>query len=528
MTQTVTAAFTAEERDSTRKIAQSTQIAWKKDFRSNITFFTIGVSRIGGNDIIAGPAGVQSAWNRYLYNNESSYVTGLAYERELNLPMGGLVKAQADVYLDNTSGRFTPRWIGGRSEIFTAIQPRRPMIVNAGFNLRGVDTTIPQFVGLTDKQAEVDVRNATAKLHGADFVGYLQNRIIDQTSMFTSSYASTVFSNKMADLGFATAQYEADSGINRIGFGIFETGAKWGDVFNQMAQAENAHILQDEEGVIRWWNRQHYDVAPYTNVQRIITTSQVINAKVPDTDHLVNIVEITASPRDVVTDPELIWQLTNGGAGVTVLAANTTTEVWANYDDPIYAVTTPVSNGTVGQTSYFVANSASDATGTDLTTHISLSKVQNFAQATKFTFSNSGAAAFLTTLDVWGRPARKTGDIYFRDKVGSSITAYEEHILKIDNNYIQDSTWAQSYATMILQDYSTPDKLAELTIRAMPELQLGDLISWQGHYWRVYGIKTQIDPGNGFVQDLSLVQAATHHYFRIGISTIGGSDAIAP
>ena len=48
MTQTVDAAFTAEERDTTRKIVGSLKVAWKKQYRSTITFFTIGTSRTGG------------------------------------------------------------------------------------------------------------------------------------------------------------------------------------------------------------------------------------------------------------------------------------------------------------------------------------------------------------------------------------------------------------------------------------------------------------------------------------------------
>ncbi len=81
---------------------------------------------------------------------------------------------------------------------------------------------------------------------------------------------------------------------------------------------------------------------------------------------------------------------------------------------------------------------------------------------------------------------------------------------------------------MMLQDFSSPENLTELTIRAMPELQLGDLISWQGRYWRVWDIKTQIDPSVGFVQDLKLLQRTVVSYFRIGISTIGSGDQISP
>ena len=93
MTQTVDAAFTAEERDTTRKIVGSLKVAWKKQYRSTITFFTIGTSSIGGFDVIPYSGATYSDWNRYYYFDESTRLTGLSYERELQVPVGGVAKA---------------------------------------------------------------------------------------------------------------------------------------------------------------------------------------------------------------------------------------------------------------------------------------------------------------------------------------------------------------------------------------------------------------------------------------------------
>ncbi len=522
--QTVSSVFTAEERDSVRKIAYSSLVSWKKDYLPSIRFFTIGVSSIGGNDIIPGPSGVNSAWNYYKYVDETDYITSISYERELNTPLGGMVRAQADLELDNTSGRFTPRYAGGVSDISTAIEPRRPMIISAGFN----NLTVPQFVGLTDRQVKIDKRNGDARMHGVDFISFLQNKLIDRTEMFTSQRSDVSIENALVSMGLSTAQYELDEGINTIGFGLFETGQKLGNYLDEIVQAEQGHLFQDEEGKIRFWNRQHFDTSPYNEVQRIISTAQVLNAKTLGDSEIINVVEVVASPRDVLDSEKLVGIGNGYGLGITELPVGDTI-IWINYDDPVFQVTAPVPNGTSGQTSYFVANTEQDDTGTDVTSSVSLAKIENFAQASKLTFTNgSGATAYLTTLDVWGRPARKTGDIYYRDKNGNSVTAYEEQILKVENNYIQSSSWAASYATLILQDFALPGKWQGITIRAIPELQMGDLISWQGRYNRVYGISTRLDSSEGFVQDLKIVQRDTHDYFKIGISTIGGQSEIAP
>lgn len=524
--QSVSDAFSVEEVDSVRRIAHSVQVSWKKDFLSSISFFTIGVSTIGGNDIIPGPAGVQSAWNKYVYADESDKVISLDYDRGFKMPLGGAVKAIADVRLDNTSGRYTPRYAGGNSEIFTAVLPRRPVIINAGFEVGGVPTTVPQFVGITDKPLKVDVRNRTADLSATDFLGFLQNQSVDKTAMFTSDRSDVVIENLLSQAGFSTAQYDLDTGINIIKFGIFETGSKFLDLIDKIAQAEYGHFYQDEEGRLRFENRQHWSNFPYYNVQRVISTSQVINAVVPSTDHLVNVVEVKGTPREV-QETQLLWQATGyAGSGAVELPVGDT-EIWANYNDPIFLVVSPTASAS--QTSSYVANSQSDGEGTDVTGSVSLKSITNFAQTSRLVFTNSyGTSVYLTVLDIWGRPARKTGDIYYKEKMGSSITAYEERVLVVDNEYIQDASWAQSYAGMILQDFASPENIQELIIRAVPELQLGDLISWQGRYWRIYDIKGQLDADVGFIQTLKLLQRTIVTYFRIGISTIGGSDIIAP
>lgn len=757
--QSVADAFSVEEVDSTRRVAHGLQVAWKKDFRSTIKFFTIGVSSIGGTDTIAGPAGVQSNWNRYIYENETPYALSYAYERELSEPTGGVTKALAEVDLANTGdvdyggslsfdgtddrvtvsgvspashdaktmvvwvninaigaasqaiaiwstgssnrcgifvtntgiisvevsgapgsrrynttttltpgtwyrigfsndtldpaagravgditvyingvnqslttqsiggsagtgtvftmgvigpsnlandlngyaadlrvynskltdanlatdyntgailsglalrwkldertgtvahdtsgsnfngtttgavfstnnpgvpmrhtpGRFTPQFMGGDSAIFTANGlPRRPMIINAGFEVDEVEQTVPQFVGVTTRPPALDTRRGEARLVAEDFVGFIQNSYVDKTAMFSSQWSDDVIESTLSQLGYSTAQYELDPGLNRIGFGLFETGQRFSDMIQKIVEAEGGHFYQDEEGKLRYENRQHWDNFPHSDVQRIIATNMVLNAKGPDYDHIINVVEVTAKPREV-QDSQVIWQTgTYGGAGVIEVPASSQVEVWANYDDPIFQVTTPVPNGTPGQTSYFAANSSQAGDGSDATGAIYLKSITNFAQASKMVFQNTTLdTVWITTLDIWGRPARKTGDIYYKGKSDSSITAYEEHILKIDNDYIQDQSWAQSYAETILADFAQPENLQEITIRAIPELQLGDLISWQGKQWRIYGIRTMISPSEGFTQELKLLQRALRSYFRIGVSTIGGSDRIA-
>lgn len=511
--QTASSGFTAEAKDVTRQIAQSVQVAWKKDFIPSIRIFTIGVSSIGGSDIIGGPIGVQSAWNRYLFEDESTNVLGLDYERGLQMPQGGLSKALADVELDNTSGRYLPDFMGGVSSIFTAVyKPMRPMVINTGFVSQGVDETLPQFVGVT-KVPEINVRNREVSIQATDFLEFLANRFVDDTSIHTGVRSDELIEPLLVSQGLSTSQYSLDYGVNIIPFAMIEKGSRLGDVLNEIAQSEYGHIYQDEEGVVRFENRQHWDASPHNTVQQIIHTADVLEAEFSGDDHIVNVVEINADLRSKQPN-QTIFSL-----GTTLLMPPGNSTLFVDFDDPILQADTPV----------YVANSKEDGTGTNKTSLVSIVSADVFAQAAKYVLNNSGSTnIYLTSFTITGRPSKVYSELYYRASDDSSVTAYEERRLEINNKYIQNQDWARSLAQLILNDFASPENLQTIVIRARPQLQLGDLISWQGRSWRIFGIKTQLRPSVGFVQELQLLQRTITPYFRIGISTIGGSDLIAP
>lgn len=520
--QTVASGWTAEERDSVRKIAQSTQVSWHLQSTVGNRTFTIGVSTIGGNDVIGINPGAVGSPSNYRYFDESQYVTGLSWERGLKMPIGGLSSGLADIQLDNTSNRFTPRYMGGNSELYTAILPRRPIIINAGFNYNGVDQVIPQFSGIVNEQPEVNMRSRTVRLRAGDYTDYFQNKYLDHSAVYTSTTTDVIMKSLlMSELGMSTAQFDLDHGINNIPFGFFEAGAKVSTILDQLAESENGQVYQDETGILRFENRQHWDSSPYTQIQRVILTSQVLNAEAPNFDHLVNAVEVNVIER--VKQP--LRPIMNFNTA-TNIPANSTVSLFFDYGDPVLQVITPSDGGT---DSYYLANATEDDTGYDMTSSVSVKSIDNFSTSSKIVFqNNSSVPVSLNHVVISGRLAVKTGETTVRLQDDSSVTAYQERLVSISNPYIQDQNWAQSLAQVILNDFAEFEKIQKITIRAIPELQLGDYISWQGRYWRIFDIKNVLDPSSGFIQELTMLQRTVTSYFRIGISTIGGSDKIAP
>jgi len=273
--------------------------------------------------------------------------------------------------------------------------------------------------------------------------------------------------------------------------------------------AENGHFFQDEEGTFKFWNRQRFYSAPYTEVQKTILTSQVLNAEAPNEDHIINVVEISSD----------IWQKRASQtiftlSGTIEILAGQQTEVFANLEDPVLEV--------ISQN--IVANSREDGTGSAISVTIVSREV--FSQAVKYVLSVP-TSGYITTLTITGRSAVIGEELYLRTVDSSSVTAYEEKPLTVNNKYIQNRSLADSLSRVILDRFGDAESLQKITIRALPELQLGDLVSWQGIDWRVYGARSNLNPQSGFVQELLLVKARLESYFTIGVSEIGGTDKIA-
>lgn len=504
--QVVTNAFTAEEKDTVRSPSHSLLMSWNKfDLTGGVTF-TIGVSSIGGNDVIgANPGGIGNP-GQWQYTDDSDYVMSLEWERQLNIPTGGLSKAFSDVELDNTSGRYLPEYMGGVGELFTSILPKRPQIISAGFS----DIDITQFVGLLNRQPTINTGSRTVGLQADDYLAYFENKYVDDTSMYTGVTTDVLIEDMFQQAGMATSQYDLDTGLNEIPFTMVPSGSKMSDVLHELALAENGFIFQDEQGIFNFWNRQRFYNAPYTQVQKILQTSQVINVESPNEDHIINVVEVNAD----VWEKRASQRIFDLGGTVEIIA-NQRTEFWADLDDPVLQVTSQS----------ITANSAEDGSGSSITVTVVSREV--FSQAVKYVLTVP-TTGYITAFTIDGRSAVVAEQFISKIQDDSSVTAFQERPLTINNRYIQNRTWANSYSQVILDRFSEPDNVLKITIRAVPELQLGDLISWQGHYWRVFTIRSTFDKGVGFVQDLVLVKPRLTSYFTIGASEIGGVDEIAP
>ena len=529
--QSVSTEFTTRTNGSIRHLDWRLLASFLKEYDDNIDFFTIGVSTIGSTDIIKGTGDVVQEWDKYDYEDFSARVKSIEYVREADPPLGAVTLGMADITLDNHDDLFTPSNQNGA--FYNHLGNGRPIRLYLGF----ADTEkIQVFVGLTEGQPVVDEKAKTVRFHCIDFLRKLQDTELNEEVILTNARTDEGISAVLQAGGLVTSQFSLDYGSVVIPFIYFPKGTKIGEALRLLTEAELGSTYMDENGVIRFENRTNWATKSQSWQ---FTPSNTIDITNPDVSRVKNLIEVFSNTRAVEDVQPVFFNGSNGlkfTDDTVSIGAGETKEAFINFQDetstdlPVINIVTP-STG-VRNTSNYSANEKADGTGNDLTGDISLDSVSKFATAMKLTFTNNGTkTAIIDRLEVWAEPARIQNRIYVIEKDSASITEYEEQPVKIENNYIQDEAAATSIARLIIADRAEPDDERTLTVKGVPQLQVGDFVRYvdrvgNNTYYvkRIGGILST----DGLKQTVTIVKRTINQYFRIGISTIGGGDQIAP
>lgn len=301
-------------------------------------------------------------------------------------------------------------------------------------------------------------------------------------------------------------------------------------------EAEGARFYADEEGSLRFENRQHYNLSTaHKTSQWQFSFDRTSDLEFPgrETDVINNVI-VKLKPRKVVSVAEDIWQY-----GFTPSISNGATKtIWASLTDPcpatVSGILSPVS------TTDYTANTSEDGSGTDKTAQISIS-ITRFANAVKIDVTNNDAApVYLTLLKLRGTPAKESDEVTVSYEDSNSVGIYGKRPrggYEISNKYLADETYALTMAQNIVDIYKSPKSKIILKARAVPQIQLGDMITVNdpennyNYLTRTIGIKTRFSISGGMEQEIScrmVVPYETLTYFTIGTSDIESSDVIAP
>lgn len=537
MAQTTSSGWNSVVGSAYRPLNTGVLVSFNKNIASGINYFTINTSLIGGVDIIKGDGsstGV-SFFDKYQYTDYTKQVKNWSVQRDIGQFPFGLIMAQADVEFDNSSNMFLP---GYDLTIGSGILPGRPLKISAGM---GRDSLM-QFTGFTG-QPEISITKRSMLMHAYDVMDYLNNYTFSSTSGITFSGMSSNITTASAinyylgKMGFNSNQVALDASLNQTLFYVNVMDRKFGDVLQELMYAEQGMLFADESGNINFWNRQHFNTTSGLGAKFNIDYSNAISIDYSSAP-IINDVTVNARPRQISTSSAPIW---NTSANV-LLTGGTTTTIFADFTDqygtlPVVSVDTPIySVANVSQSYYSLDTSIF----TNASSYISVSSTYLFGTSYKIVFTNSSPSSInLTGLLLYGKAANVTASISQQYVDQASIDnngrnpANNGVTLQIDNNYVQDQSTALALAYDIVTRYSSPNRHFDVEIFSNPALQIGDFgtLNPDGlgkqNVW-ITGKTDKMNPDGDLTQLLKLEQRTLYNYFTINVSTIGGTDRIAP
>lgn len=454
----------------TRILQVSVKASWLKVADLSTVYAIVGSSLVNGPDLVQGASAVITNADLFSYMDESQFAMRIDYDRRIDEPRGGVSYAVANVLLDNIDGRFTPN---KNATIGTAIEARRPFKMSLGFIADSAARMAQIIVGLTASRPKQSRSDRSTEVDIFDYITFIENAEL-QAAVYENMRSDEIIESILTDLGFGSVQYNLDTGLNTIPFAWFDKDKSAGRRIREICEAEEAHFYQDENGVLRFENRNHYSQYPHQTVQRIIDSEDIISDEDDESTRIINRAIVTAKPRAVDSVAADVW--THGT--VEAIPGNSSITIWAAfYDDqsgntplPIKEITTPAS------TTDYTANAASDGSGADRTANLSVA-VTNFVESAKIELTNSHASTiYVTLLKLRGKAARVTQAIQAIVEDDDSKNKYEPQEYPLNNDLIQSGTVAQTIATNLVSRYKDPMRRRKIRIPGIPHLQLKDLV----------------------------------------------------
>jgi hypothetical protein len=511
--QTVTTDFNNRANGYMRRLVNRALMSFPRAYDPSVSFFTIGVSTIGGADIIKGTGDVVAEWDKYQYDDYSYRLKSIEVTRQEEM-VNSTTLAQADFVFENHDNYFTPN---RGSAIQDYILPYRPVKLFGGFG----DEAIPQFTGLTEKMPTIDEKSKTASFHAIDFMYSLFNRPLDQAVMYQDKRTDEILAELLVEFGISPTQYNFDVGFNIVKFAFFDKGSKFGDAVKELMEAEMGRFYMDEQGIIRFKNRQNYSTSP----SWFFNESNIVDIQTSKQDDIINAVTVRANVREVQAKQKY-WELQSA----VIIPANGTLQVWADFNDPVTSVDAP-EYITAADTSLYTTNTSEDGSGLQVNANISVVGTR-FAKSYLMEFENTNAfPVYLTSIELFATPALVVKEIYVRYQDDASVEKYDERVLDIQNDYINNEGDAASKAQIIIDDYSGYASTFEITVKGNPALQTSDVVNvsvWgTAANFVITKIVNRWELGK-FTQRLTVRKKVFRTFFTIGVSTIGGSDVIAP
>lgn len=264
-----------------------------------------------------------------------------------------------------------------------------------------------------------------------------------------------------------------DTGLDTYpyGFDTLGRGRAAQAILRDAVVSAQGLLTVDGEGMLRSVNRQSLALLETIGT---INDDLLIDLQVPsDLDLVYNRVQVTTHPKRIDGSAVVLWS--HDGVP-SVAPGGGTLEVWADYRDPSNedqlvggtSMVTPVAS------TDYVANTAEDGSGSDITGSVTVSATF-FASVVKLLITNNhgSSAAYFTTLQVRGLGVYDLSPVSVE---ASSTQPYGDRLLEIDLPFQDDANVAQGLADAIELQTRSRDRLVE-SFAMNPQRSPGEMIS---------------------------------------------------
>lgn len=424
------------------------------------------VRRIGGK--------IEVQWDGITWTDESDYLLTAKGNIKMEGDYGEGIASTADFELDNTTERFLPENID--SPLYEYLLPR----VNIRYSVKIETYYFKLFTGYI-KTIEPDRKSGVVNFSCFDKTELVLNKPAPKEAAYINQRASGLIQILAEAAGIDSTQYDIEQSNHIIKAAFFGDRYIW-PLMGEIAVSERGRVFFDYNGILKFWAREHIQ-KQQTPIFTLTRDNWLKNLNFSvEEEAIKNKITVKARPR-ISAGIKVVW--TNGD--VEILNQYSDTLVWIPAHDQQQAYIDITDDyGELPCTNFiqpipytdYIANSASDGSGTDLTGYVKVTTFIDYASSVFIIVNNySDQDVYLTTFQLRANPLPiwKWIKIIQRDEV--SISRYGEQEIKLENDFIDSENFALEIAQVELDRWKNAKNSFKGDILGIPHLQCGDIVS---------------------------------------------------
>ena len=313
----------------------------------------------------------------------------------------------------------------------------------------------------------------TATLTALGVLGFI-NQFDVQLATQTSRRTDQAIGDILDGVGWPADDRNLDTGLTTM-TRFWISGKKAIDAIRLVEETEAGFIVEDRDGDVGFQNRHHRLTASAS------TTSQATFSDASGATYTYSALEQTDPLSTIVNHVEasskvydtgsvaVLWTHPETGSSSPTLAPGEAKIFEATYPNPSTATNAVEVNAwtTPAATTDVLANTASDGTGTNLTSDITIAASKT-AQRMAITLTNSatGSDVYLTKIQARGTPVTVKDPVVVRAIDTASQTAHGDRKYTAATEFIPSSAEAQDWCDYQMAIYGSPIPILKMTIQA--------------------------------------------------------------